>query len=149
MTEDIPEVPHVFVRGEAGTVFKLDLPLHESIEDRLRKGYITRVSNAEGDPYDPEADIVSILTPGLPAERPAIEADKVAWVGWAVVQGMTPDDAEAATKQDLIEKFGTAPAAVVTLVDGTEIGNGEDIATLPPEPAPAPPAKRGLFGKGK
>jgi hypothetical protein len=49
--EESPETPHVFIRGEGGSIFKLDLPLHESIEERLAKGYLTRVANAEGDPY--------------------------------------------------------------------------------------------------
>lgn len=97
----------VFIRGESGVVLLYDLPLHEAIEDRLRKGYLKRVANAAGDPYVEGGDEI----PTLPAERPAIAARKSDWVGWAVAQGMTPDDAEAATKQDLIEKFGTAPIA--------------------------------------
>jgi len=96
------ETPHVFIRGEAGAVFKLDLPLSEPIQDRLLKGYLTRVADADGSPYvEGGSDI-----PTLPTERPAINAPKAQWVGWAVAQGMTPDDAEAATKQDLIEKYG-------------------------------------------
>ena len=103
--EDIPEVaPHVFIRGEGGGVYKLDLPLSEPIEDRLAKGYLTRVANEEGDPYVEGS--TSDKVPSLPTERPAINASKAEWVGWAVAQGMTPDDADAATKTDLIEKFG-------------------------------------------
>lgn len=110
MTEatESPETPHVFVRGEGGSIFKLDLPLHESIEDRLAKGYLTRVANADGDPYVPEPEAPVVAAP--PSERPALDAPKADWVGWAVVNGMTPDDAEALTAQDLIEKFGV-PAA--------------------------------------
>lgn len=108
---DIPEVESVFIRGEGGSVFKLDLPLHEAIEDRLRKGYLTRVANADGDPYieSPEAPVVA----SLPTERPALTASKAEWVGWAVGQGLDPDKAEAATKQDLIEVYGVEPAAPV------------------------------------
>jgi hypothetical protein len=103
--EDIPQVaPHVFIRGEGGSIFKMDLPLHETIEDRLLKGYLTRV-NEDGSPYVEGQD----ETPALPTERPALSASKATWVGWAVHEGMTPDDAEALTKTDLIEKFGAAP----------------------------------------
>jgi hypothetical protein len=108
MTDTIPETEHIFIRGEGGTVFKMDLPLHETIEARLSKGYLTRVNNAEGDPYVEEADAPAVSAP--PTKRPALSAAKPAWVGWAVVQGMTPDDAEALTTKDLIEKFGTDPA---------------------------------------
>ena len=39
--------------------------------------------------------------------RPAHSAAKAEWVGYAVrAHGMTPDDAEALTKADLIERFG-------------------------------------------
>lgn len=103
-TEDAPVVPHVFIRGEGGSTFKLDLPLHETIEERLLKGYLTRV-NEDGSAYVEGHDDVQ----SLPTERPALSASKGTWVGWAVHEGMTPDDAEALTKTDLIEKFA-APA---------------------------------------
>jgi hypothetical protein len=38
----------------------------------------------------------------LPTQRPALNANKPEWVGWAVKNGMSPDDAEALTKTDLI-----------------------------------------------
>ncbi|KJL37052.1 hypothetical protein RR49_01164 [Microbacterium ginsengisoli] len=98
------ETPHVFIRGEGGGIFKMDLPLHESIEERLIKGHLTRVANAEGDPYDPTTDTTQVAS--TPTERPPLNANKATWVGWAVANGMKPDDAEAATKDDLIEKFG-------------------------------------------
>ncbi|MGH3704199.1 MAG: hypothetical protein ACRDT9_06175 [Agromyces sp.] len=104
MTGTIPEKEHVFVRGEGGSVFKLDLPLHETITERLSKGYLTRVANADGDPYVEGAEASTVAA--LPTERPALNAGKPAWVGWAVVKGMTPDDSEALTKKDLIERFG-------------------------------------------
>jgi len=102
-----PEVEHIFVRGEGGAVFKLDLPLHESIEERLAKGYIQRVANADGDPYVEGADTPKVVEP--PKERPALSAPKRVWVAWAGVNGMDLDEAEAATKDDLIEKFGKDP----------------------------------------
>lgn len=99
--KDAPAEPeHIFVRGEGGSVFKLDLPLHETIEDRLHRGHLVRVANAAGNAY--EGDTV--------ATRPALNASKADWVSWAVTQGATPDDAEAATKQDLIEQYGADPA---------------------------------------
>jgi hypothetical protein len=134
-SEDIPtEAPHVFIRGEGGSVFKLDLPLHESITERLLKGYLVRVANADGDPYvedevpnleiaeaaledgDP-ADVTPavIEAAGLPTVRPELSALKAEWVGWAVAESarrghpITPDDAEALTKHDLIEAYGTDP----------------------------------------
>ncbi|UFS59477.1 hypothetical protein [Subtercola endophyticus] len=106
---DTEDAPHVFVRGEGGSVFKLDLPLHESIEDRLRKGYLTRVEE-DGSPIAVETADDGVI-PGPPTKRPPLNADKATWVGWAVVNGMTPDLAEAATKQDLIEKFGVDQAS--------------------------------------
>jgi len=120
--EDIPqEAPHVFIRGEGGSVFKLDLPLHEDIETRLIKGYLTRVANAEGDPYVEGETDPNIVT--LPTERPALNAKKLEWVGWAVAQGMDADDAEALTKDDLIERFGAKATEPIS---------------APPEGVPAP-----------
>lgn len=93
----------VFIQGEGGGVFELSLPLHETITDKLAKGHVRRVQ-ADGSPYV-ESDRPDGV-PGLPESRPAVNAVKAEWVGWAVVQGMTPDDAEALTKTDLIERFG-------------------------------------------
>ncbi|OZB88834.1 MAG: hypothetical protein B7X41_06040 [Microbacterium sp. 14-71-5] len=99
-----PKAPgHIYVRGEGGAVFKLDLPLHESIAQRLHVGHLTRVANADGDPYTGD-------NTGTVTSRPALNASKADWVSWAVTQGATPDDAEAATKTDLIEKYGADPA---------------------------------------
>lgn len=88
------ETIHV-VEGE-GAVIEMALPLHEAIADRLTKGYIRRV-HPDGTPWTGEN----------PVERPALVARKADWVGYAVAQGMDPDDAEALTKQDLIDKYAT------------------------------------------
>jgi hypothetical protein len=48
--------------------------------------------------------------PAPPTERPAQAASKAEWVGWAVAQGSRPDDAEAMTKSDLIDKYGKGDA---------------------------------------
>lgn len=39
-------------------------------------------------------------------ERPPVSAAKAEWVDHAVAQGMSRDDAESATKQELIERYG-------------------------------------------
>jgi hypothetical protein len=86
----------VFIRGEGGAIFEMSLPLSEAIEERLTKGYLRRVQNAAGDPWDgKEKQTV-----------PPPYATKIAWVSWAVYNGMDPDDADALTRRDLIEKYG-------------------------------------------
>jgi hypothetical protein len=73
----------------------MSLPLHEAIADRLHKGYLVRVT-ADGADWSDEAV----------RERPALTDRKADWVSWAVHKGAKPDDAEALTKTDLIEKYG-------------------------------------------
>lgn len=108
-----------FFRGEGGAVFAMDLPLPEHMQEKLTKGYLTRV-NADGsawvEPPSPEPAASPADAAPAPAEpgpavpvpvapRPA--ASKAEWVGYAVrAHGMKPDDAEAMTKQDLIDRFG-------------------------------------------
>lgn len=41
----------------------------------------------------------------VPVARPAVNASKADWVTWAVSQGADPDEAEASTKQQLIDMF--------------------------------------------
>lgn len=89
----------IYIRGEGGSIIKMDLPLPEAIEGRLLRGHLHRV-NENGDPYT-----------GEPPVRPAVNAVKAEWVGWAVFNGAEPDAAEGATKQDLIEKYGTQPVS--------------------------------------
>lgn len=38
--------------------------------------------------------------------RPAVADNKATWVDWAVSQGLDRDEAEAATKADLIDRYG-------------------------------------------
>ncbi|MFD6432823.1 hypothetical protein [Streptomyces venezuelae] len=99
----------IHVRGEGGQVIEMDLPLPEPIQDRLTKGLIRRV-NADGSPYtgsSPQPASTSpqgsALTEGR-TPRPAVNARKAEWVGWAVgVHGMDPEDADAMSKADLME----------------------------------------------
>ncbi|MEU9865490.1 hypothetical protein AB0D99_31940 [Streptomyces sp. NPDC047971] len=92
----------IYVRGEGGGVHPMDLPLPESIADRLTKGLLRRV-NEDGTPYVEQADDG---VPAPPTEAPAKNAPKADWVGWAVAQGADPEDAEGSTKADLIELYG-------------------------------------------
>lgn len=91
----------VHILGEGGGIFELSLPLSEPIQDRLTKGYLTRV-NADGSPFVEKSARVA----------PVPYASKAEWVGWAVHASretstpLSPDDAEAFTKQDLIELYG-------------------------------------------
>jgi hypothetical protein len=85
----------VFIRGEGGGIFKMSLPLHEAIAERLHKGHLVRV-NEDGTNW----------TEGPKPVRPVLADRKADWVSWAVHRGATPDDAEALTKTDLIEKYG-------------------------------------------
>lgn len=100
------DVQTVHLRGQGGLVIGHDLPLPENIADQLTKGYLQRV-NPDGSSYEPEPDLPASAAVGVPAAtKPAASAPKAEWIGWAVVQGATPDDAEAMTKTDLIEKYG-------------------------------------------
>lgn len=95
-------VDQIHVLGEGGSVFLMDLPLHPAIEERLMKGYLKRV-NPDGSPF--------VERSAAPATQPPPYGSKKEWVGWAVAESerrgdpITPDDAEALTKQDLIERF--------------------------------------------
>lgn len=84
-----------FIRGEGGGIYEMSLPLHEVFANQLLKGYAKRV-NKDGTEY----------VEAVERTRPAVNAAKAEWVSWAVHQGCAPDDAEAATKTDLIEKYG-------------------------------------------
>ncbi|MFJ8109985.1 hypothetical protein [Streptomyces sp. NPDC096132] len=109
----------IHLRGEGGGIHAMDLPLPEPIEERLRKGMLQRV-NEDGTPYvEAPAEETEGPTgvgqvpapgqqvPGLPLTEPAKTANKPEWVGWAVVKGADPEEADGMTKADLIEKYGT------------------------------------------
>lgn len=90
-------------RSESNQLIHMDLPLPEHMQDKVTKGLLVRV-NDDGTPYTGEAADASEGA-GV-TERPDGRASKAAWVGWAAAQGAPVDDAEAMTKQDLIEKYG-------------------------------------------
>lgn len=97
MPEDSAEFGYFL--GEGGTVFRLDLPVHETIAERIAKKEVHRV-NEDGTPFaegEPET---------APASAPPSSAPKVAWVEWAVSQGADQSAAEAMTKLNLIGEYG-------------------------------------------
>jgi len=118
----------IHVKGEGGAVIKMDLPLPEAIEHRLSKGYLQRV-NVDGSPYT-----------DAPTTRPPVNASKADWVGWSVAESgrrgtpITPDAADALTKQDLIEAYGTDPAPVPEEPAPEPVPEGSEEQTAPEEP---------------
>ena len=97
----------IYVRGEGGGIHAMDLPLHESIQQRLTAGQLARV-NQDGSPYTGVAE-PSVAAP--PATRPSKAAQKSEWVGWAVtVHHLDPEKAEAMTKADLADMPDQPPA---------------------------------------
>ncbi|HEY9476477.1 MAG TPA: hypothetical protein VIS06_21835 [Mycobacteriales bacterium] len=102
-------------RSTSGQLIHLDLPLPGVMADQVTKGYLVRV-NADGTPYTGDADAG---VPAAPTTRPPVGAPKADWVGWAVHNGATVDDAEASTKADLVEKYGRDPAPPVDPTGGS------------------------------
>lgn len=94
----------IHILGEGGTVFELSLPLHESIAERMAAGQIRRV-NPDGSPYEGPSEAG---VPEAPTEAPKASAAKGEWVAWAIACGADPDEAAAATKQDLVDRYGAA-----------------------------------------
>jgi hypothetical protein len=99
-------VESIHVKGEGGTVIKMDLPLPSHIAQRLISGQIQRV-NSDGSPHTVVPGAPSGPVAGPPLTQPAKTAVKDQWVGWAVVSGADPEEANGMTKNDLIEKYGT------------------------------------------
>ncbi|MFI0897748.1 hypothetical protein [Streptomyces sp. NPDC020983] len=96
----------IYVRGEGGMVIAMSHPLGEGIEKRLTRGELRRV-NEDGSPYTGDSEDGG---PTAITSRPAQSASKDEWVGWAVTNGATPDDAAAMTKADLIDRYGKGDA---------------------------------------
>lgn len=90
-----------YFRGEGGTVFKMDLPVHETIAERIAKKEIHRV-NEDGSPYvETQAEAEAEQ-----ASAPPSSAPKAAWVEYAVSQGADQAAAESMTKLNLIGEYG-------------------------------------------
>lgn len=89
-------------KSESGQLIHMDLPLPEHMADKVTKGLLVRVD--EGGSENADASQGAGVR-----ERPAINATKAEWVGWArhCDEDLSVDDAEAMTKQDLIEKYGS------------------------------------------
>lgn len=94
-----------FLGEGGGAPWRMSLPLPEVMAEKVTKGYLRRV-NADGTPYVEAAPDGGETVPGG-AARPPQSATKAEWVGYAVrAGGMSPDDAEALTKGDLVDRFG-------------------------------------------
>lgn len=100
----------IYVRGEGGAVFAMDLPLPEAIAERYERGLLQRV-HPDGSPFapvpaartEPDGDDGSDLTAGR-SPRPGVNASKSEWIAYVVAQGqMSAEDAATYTKADLID----------------------------------------------
>jgi hypothetical protein len=87
--------------GQGGAVWAYDLPLPETIEEKVTKGFLRRVQS-DGSPW-----IEAQGEPPAAPSRPAVNAPKAEWVGYAVrTHSEDPEVADGMTKADLIEKYG-------------------------------------------
>lgn len=89
-------------RAPGGQTIELALPLDENMQRQVDRRELVRI-NPDGGAY--EAQGVLDLAAGE-VRRPGVNAPKNEWVGYAVSQGMSVDDADAMTKADLIDKYG-------------------------------------------
>lgn len=69
----------IFVRGEGGAVFQMDLPLSEPIQQRFNAGHIVRV-NPDGSPWEEPASDAPAKAPAKPrrasAAKPTTESEE-------------------------------------------------------------------------
>jgi len=101
------EIETGFFRGAGGGVFELQLPLSENFENQRVRGQLVRV-NEDGSHYEEPRDEDDADGQGDELVPPAKNASKDEWVGYAlkVDPELTVDDADAMTRNDLIEKCG-------------------------------------------
>lgn len=90
-------------RGAGGVIWEMNLPLPEAYADQVTKGTLSRV-NADGSPYAGDAD--GAAEGAQVTKQPSVNAPKAQWVGWAIHNGANPEEAAAATKQDLVDTYG-------------------------------------------
>lgn len=96
-----------YFRGAGNVIWAMDLPLTENMQDQLVKGYLTRV-NEDGSLYEEPAPEGEPAAEPEAEKPPAANASKAHWVGYAHrVHGVPIDDAEALTKNDLMELYGS------------------------------------------
>ena len=91
------------------------MALYERYEDGRK---VERAFTVDGDARDLEfralvglhgwkhIDEAALTAPPAAPVRPAQAATKAEWVAWAVAQGADPDEADAATKADLVAAYG-------------------------------------------
>lgn len=100
-----------FMRGEGGSIIKMDLPFPWAIQQRFDAGLIVRV-NEDGSPWSeprprPEPVDVDGDDADLGPVRPERAAPKARWVAFAeLVSDLSHDEALAMTKAELVEQFG-------------------------------------------
>ncbi len=109
------QVPLTVYLRHGGGLHEHDWPLHPDIAEQLAKGQVTQASEpgpatwhrpAGAGPSESEQTGREIYATDKPL-LPHRSAPKPEWVGYAVkVGGLAVDDAEAMTKQDLIDRYG-------------------------------------------
>ena len=119
MTKYTITAPEGRFNGEfAGLVFRAGRAAAETPADRAavtycrRRGYtvteasdvVTAASAAEPNEVDHEQGVAADSSGDTP--RPADYASKAAWIAYAVHKGASEEDAQAATKNELIELYG-------------------------------------------
>ena len=97
-----------FFRGAGGAIWEMRLPLSGDMAEQLVKGYLIRV-NEDGSSHAPPADPASEgAAVGDVEKPPASNASKAMWVGYVHrAHDVSIDDAEAMTKNDLVELYGS------------------------------------------
>lgn len=89
-----------------GAILRSDDYDSRAIERLLGRKMIEESDIAE--PAEPEGgtgETVVVTEPGSAVERPKLSALKEAWVDYAVARGMSKDEAEALTRQDIAARF--------------------------------------------
>ena len=94
----------------AGLVAAYALASDEAVRENLAAaGAVHGMHVEDGRLVDPSSPAPAPEPEPEPEEsgRPAQADNKAAWVDWAVAQGADREDAEASTKADLIELYGS------------------------------------------
>lgn len=90
-----------YVRGAGGHVAERVRPVPGSEQEKQLEALADDPASGWRRAEKPKAP-----EPKAPDGPPAKSALKPAWVAWAVVQGMDPEEAERASKDDLIAAYG-------------------------------------------